>query len=279
MGVVKSLKITILSDNFVSTIIPPLIGEWGFSALIEADGIKILYDLGNSGYPLLYNSEKLGIRLEDVEYIILSHGHRDHTGALSNEKVLEKLRGKVLIAHPSIFEKKFLNWYGKLEYIGIPLTRDEMEKNFHLILSSQPLEIIDGIIFSGEVKRYGYDEYTSGLYKMSESSLVKDEMKDDAALYINTEKGLVIITGCGHAGILNIINHAKDITKQNVYSAIGGFHLLSSPKDHVEKVSKELLNSLQRIGPAHCSGNTIKSIISEYKEKWVDAGVGKRIII
>ncbi|MEM0132027.1 MAG: MBL fold metallo-hydrolase [Saccharolobus sp.] len=279
MGVVKSLKITILSDNFVSTIIPPLIGEWGFSALIEADGIKILYDLGNSGYPLLYNSEKLGIRLEDVEYIILSHGHRDHTGALSNEKVLEKLRGKVLIAHPSIFEKKFLNWYGKLEYIGIPLTRDEMEKNFHLILSSQPLEIIDGIIFSGEVKRYGYDEYTSGLYKMSESSLVKDEMKDDAALYINTEKGLVIITGCGHAGILNIINHAKDITKQNVYSAIGGFHLLSSSKDHVEKVSKELLNSLQRIGPAHCSGNTIKSIISEYKEKWVDAGVGKRIII
>lgn len=277
MKAIDNLKITILSDNFVSTLNPPLIGEWGFSALVEADDVKILYDVGNSGYPLIYNSEKLGIKLEDIDFIVLSHGHRDHTGGLSNNDVVTKLKGKMLIAHPSVFEKKVLNWYGKLEYIGMPLTRDEIEKKFNLILSSEPLEIADGVMFSGEIKRYGYEEYTSGLYTFSNSSLVKDSMKDDAALYINTKKGLVILTGCGHAGILNIIRHAKEVTNQNVYAAIGGLHLLSSPKEHVEKVADELTKNLQKIGPAHCSGNTIKSIISENKEKWLDAGVGKSI--
>lgn len=277
MKAIDNLKITILSDNFVSTLNPPLIGEWGFSALVEADDVKILYDVGNSGYPLIYNSEKLGIKLEDIDFIVLSHGHRDHTGGLSNNDVVTKLKGKMLITHPSVFEKKVLNWYGKLEYIGMPLTRDEIEKKFNLILSSEPLEIADGVMFSGEIKRYGYEEYTSGLYTFSNSSLVKDSMKDDAALYINTKKGLVILTGCGHAGILNIIRHAKEVTNQNVYAAIGGFHLLSSPKEHVEKVADELTKNLQKIGPAHCSGNTIKSIISENKEKWLDAGVGKSI--
>jgi len=277
MKSIDNLKITILSDNFVSTLIPPLIGEWGFSALVEADDVKILYDVGNSGYPLIYNSEKLGIKLEDIDFIVLSHGHSDHTGGFSNNDVVTKLKGKMLIAHPSVFEKKVLNWSGKLEYIGMPLTRDETEKKFNLILSSEPLEISNGVMFSGEVKRYGYNEYTSGLYTSSNSSLLKDSMKDDAALYINTKKGLVILTGCGHSGILNIITHAKEVTNQNVYAALGGFHLLSSPKEHVEKVADELTKNLQKIGPAHCSGNMIKSIISENKEKWLDVSVGKSI--
>ncbi|MCY0882266.1 MBL fold metallo-hydrolase [Acidianus infernus] len=272
----SELKITILSDNFVSTIIPPLIGEWGFSALIEADGTKILYDVGNSGYPVLYNAEKLGIDLSKVDYIVLSHGHSDHTGGFSNPKLVKKLEGKIVIAHPSVFEKKLLNWSGKLEYIGIPMSLDEMEKHFHVILTSQPLEITEGVIFSGEVKRYGYDEYTSGLFTARDSSISGDHMKDDAALYMNTEKGLVILTGCGHSGILNIINHAKEVTSENVYAALGGFHLLSSPKDKVVNVSEELLK-LGKVGPAHCSGNLIKSLIAEHKDKFLDAGVGKVI--
>jgi len=275
MGSAKTRMLTVLSDNFSSTIIPPLLGEWGFSAYLETEDVKILYDVGNSGIPVLHNAEKLGIRLEQVDYVVLSHGHLDHTGGLGNSKLLRKLEGKVLVAHPSIFEKKFLNWSGKLQYIGLPLTVDEMERKFHLILTKKPVELSKGVYFSGEVKRYGYDEYVSGLFKVSNDGVVEDHMSDDAALYVKTGEGTVILTGCGHSGILNIMNHAKEVMNDKIYAAIGGFHLLSSSRDHVEKVTTELMNNVTKIGPAHCSGNVIKSIVGSDSKRWIDAGVGK----
>ncbi|BCU70104.1 MBL fold metallo-hydrolase [Stygiolobus caldivivus] len=91
---VGKLKITVLSDNFTSTIVPPLIGEWGFSAFIQADDVGILYDVGNSGLPLVHNAPYLGIDLKrDVDYIVLSHGHSDHTGGVRERQVEGALKG------------------------------------------------------------------------------------------------------------------------------------------------------------------------------------------
>lgn len=95
---------------------------------------------------------------------MLSHEHVDHTGGLGNSELVKKLEGKIVVAHPSIFEKKLMKWSNKLEYIGIPMTMDEMEKHFHLILTSKPLQITEGIVFSGEIKRYGFNEYTLKVY-------------------------------------------------------------------------------------------------------------------
>ena len=274
MEKVSKVKIVVLSDNFTSTIIPPLIGEWGFSAFIKADDVGILYDVGNSGLPVLHNAELLGIDLKkDVDYIILSHGHSDHTGGLGNEKLREKLRGKVVIAHPSIFEKKFLNWRSRLEYIGLPLSRDEMEREFKLVLTREPLEFTKGVMFAGEVKNYGFPRYTSGLFKAEGEQIVPDNLLDDVPLYINTDKGLIIITGCGHSGILNIIRHAREVTKEErIYAVLGGFHLLSSPKEHVDEVLKDLESTAEKIGPAHCSGFQVRM-----SSKYIDMGVGKTL--
>ena len=267
----QKVKITVLSDNFTSTIIPPLIGEWGFSAYINADGVGILYDVGNSGLPVLHNAQLLGIDLRrDVDFIVLSHGHSDHTGGLGNEKLRELLRGKIVIAHPNVFEKKLLSWRAKLDYIGLPLSREEMEKEFKLILSREPLEFTKGVIFAGEVKNYGFPRYNKGLFKAEKEGVVQDDLLDDVPLYIKTGKGLVIITGCGHSGILNIIRHAREVTGvDKIYAVLGGFHLLSSPKEHVDEVLRELESVAEKIGPAHCSGFQIRST-----SKFVDAGVG-----
>ncbi|ARM75251.1 MBL fold metallo-hydrolase [Acidianus manzaensis] len=273
MDQIGSLKITVLSDNFTSTIIPPLIGEWGFSALIEADDVKILFDVGNSGFPVLYNSEKLNIDLKSIDYIILSHGHSDHTGGLGNEKLLSLLKGKTLIAHPGIFEKKFLNWNNKLQYIGLPLSREELERNFQVILTKKPLEFAKGLIFSGEIKRYGHPELNSGLFKGEEDGIESDHLYDDIALFMNTSKGVVVLTGCGHSNVLNIVNYAKEVTKEKIYAVLGGFHLLSSNPQQVNEVINEISSESSKIGPSHCSGNLAKSVVT--KDKFVDFGVGK----
>lgn len=275
MDQVKKLRIVVLSDNFTSTIIPPLIGEWGFSAYIEADETKILYDVGNSGLPVLYNAKLLGIDLSSIDYIILSHGHSDHTGGLKNEELLKLIKGKTLIAHPSIFEKKFLNWAGKLQYIGLPLTREELEKNFNLILTRKPIEFTKGVMFSGEIKRYGNPEYNAGLFtSKGEEGLEVDHLYDDAALFINTAKGLVILTGCGHSNVLNIVSYAKEVTGVNkIYAVLGGFHLLSSDAQHVNEVINKLSSEASKIGPAHCSGYLARAIVA--KDKFIDLGVGR----
>ncbi len=274
MKSVSSLSITVLSDNFSSTIIPPLLGEWGFSAYIEADDTRILYDVGNSGVPLIHNAEKLGVNLSNIDYLVLSHGHLDHTGGLGNLELRERLKGKVVVAHPSIFERKFLNWRNKFEYIGLPLTQEEMERDFRLLLTREPLELSDGVMFSGEVKDYHFPRYNKGLFKSTPDGVVQDPLSDDVALYVNVkDKGLVTITGCGHSGILNIVRHGREVTKvDKVMAIVGGLHLLSSRRDEVEDVIKSL--DVEKLAPAHCSGNLAKVLAGD---KYVDAGVGARI--
>ncbi|BCS93654.1 MBL fold metallo-hydrolase [Metallosphaera javensis (ex Sakai et al. 2022)] len=268
------LKITVLSDNFSSTVIPPLLGEWGFSALVEYEDVKVLFDVGNSGVPLLHNSSLLGIDLTQVDYIVLSHGHRDHTGGLGNPKLLRKLRGKMVIAHPGVFERKLLNWSGRIQDISIPLSREEMEREFSLVLTRDPLEVVEGLHFSGEVKRFGFPQYTGGLYKAL-NSVVPDNMEDDASLYVSGDRGAVVLTGCGHAGILNILSDMKEKVKPGEIEAVlGGFHLLSSPRDHVEEVFSSLVRQARKVGPAHCSGNVIKALAQNQKV-FLDMGVGK----
>ncbi|BCU70105.1 MBL fold metallo-hydrolase [Stygiolobus caldivivus] len=183
----------------------------------------------------------------------------------------ELLRGKVVIAHPDIFEKKFLNWRGRIEYIGLPLSREEMESDFKLVLTREPIEFTKGVVFAGEVKGYGFPRYNKGLLKAKDDKVVDDELLDDAPLYINTDKGLVIVTGCGHSGVLNIVRHSKEVTKEEkIHAIIGGLHLLSSPKEHVAQVLKELEGVADKIGPAHCSGFQVR-----LSEKYIDAGVGR----
>lgn len=200
------MKITILCENASSDV--GCLAEWGFSSFIQTKNVNLLFD---TGYSEVYkhNAKKTGIELEKTDFIILSHYHRDHTGGLQFHNF--KSRKKVII-HPDILEK---------------LPRDKSEKiknDFKIISSKEPLEFSQNIFYLGEVPRC--NDFEKGSFK-------EDQMLDDSAIAIKTDKGIVVITGCSHSGICNICEYAKKITKQKLYAVIGGFHLFEADQSAI----------------------------------------------
>ncbi|OYT27100.1 MAG: MBL fold metallo-hydrolase [Thermoprotei archaeon ex4572_64] len=285
VGFVEHVEVTILIDNSVGTV-RDVVAEWGFSALVKVYGseiLSILYDLGQSGVALLHNMKVLKVNPEDVRYIILSHGHFDHTGGLKTF-IKKHGRDKMVIAHPKVFEKKVLMRGKVLDYIGVSVSKKFLEKKTTLITCKNPLKLCEGVLFSGQIERYGHPEFCEGMYVVrDDGEIVEDKMLDDSALIINVkDKGLVIITGCGHSNILNIVKHAERITGvSKLYAVIGGLHLLSSD----EKTVSEVLNSLISLGvsivcPTHCSGlKIIHALMSKKPEIYIEGGVGRVIKI
>ncbi|MCD6576293.1 MAG: MBL fold metallo-hydrolase [Nanoarchaeota archaeon] len=230
------IKITILHNEYE---------EWredsGFSVLIEAFGKKILFDTSLKE-EIVKNSQKARIELNNVDFIVLSHGHFDHTDGLKH------LTGTkaVVIAHPNCFEKKYFN----SEYIGCPFSLEEVKSKFKVVLSKKPYWINKHILFLGEIPRKNnFENKAVGMLENGKP----DYLKDDSALVILTKKGIVIITGCSHSGICNIINYAKDITKEKkIYAILGGFHLLEDDIQLVKTIECFKKLKPKKIFPAHC---------------------------
>ncbi len=277
---VDSVKIVILSDNYV---VSPnrLLGEWGLSIYLEVDvggrKFRILYDTGQTGIPVLNNAEILGIDLSKISYIVISHGHYDHTGGLL--KVLEKVGKDVhVIAHPEIFSKKYVI-RGNLRYIGIPYSRKEIEDMCILTLTRDLVQICPGVYFTGEVLRYGYPEYTPDMYVLRDDGrLIRDSMTDDAALLVNLkDRGLIILTGCGHAGILNIIEYSTSVTGiRKVYGIVGGLHQERESDGKIVELCRLLdKRDVKMILPLHCTGIRALNIFRrELGDRVLIGGVG-----
>jgi len=196
-----------------------------------------------AGTDILKNATKLNIDfINKIDYIIFSHGHYDHTNgiaALIGTKA-------AIIAHPGCFEKK---WYDG-QQIGSPFSKEELKKNFKLYLSKEPYFITENIIFLGEIPKItGYE----GREPIGKRENGKDDfVADDSALVMKTKKGLVVISGCSHSGICNIIKYAKQVCNENnIYVLLGGFHLFDrETTDKTIEFIKE--QNINEIYPAHC---------------------------
>lgn len=248
------IKITTLSENTANI---GFIAEWGLSMLIEADGLRILFDTGAS-FTAVYNAQLLGIDFSSVDKIVLSHGHWDHTGGLFN--VLKRRGEKVdIIGHPDIWAAKYTQGekYGE-RYLGIPFNREQLEglgARFHL--TKEPVWITDNIVTSGEIPMVTeYEEIDSYLYVKENGVFKPDHLADDLAIAINTELGLIIILGCCHRGIINTIHHFQEITGQyQVNCVIGGIHLMDASPERLAKTVTDLKQiGVQRLGVSHCTG-------------------------
>lgn len=226
------MKITILMDN--TALFDRMFGaEHGFSAYIEAEGKRILFDTGYSG-AFLQNAAKMGIDLFDLDYIVLSHGHFDHTGGLWHlihrfmEAAIEDMPHRLprLIAHPRCFLPRPKP---PLADIGSVLAADEVQRFMPLELSTGPVSLTPNLFFLGEIERkFPFEGSDPGPRRivMPDGSMQEDRILDDTSLAFRGRDGLVVITGCAHAGICNTVEYAKKVCGEtSVHDIVGGLHL------------------------------------------------------
>ncbi len=216
--------------------------DWGISVFIEGLAKSILFDTGGNGSILLSNMEKLKINPAEVELVVLSHIHYDHVGGL--DAVLEK-NNKVSVYLPSSFPDDFKN---KVK-----------SKTGKLLTVKEPHKICENVWLTGEL-----------------GTSIKEQ-----SLVIGTPEGLIVVTGCAHPGIVDIVKFVKNHFKENIYLVLGGFHLISYSESGVKKIIRELKRlKVKKIAPSHCTGERAIELFREAWEKdFIELGCGAKIKI
>lgn len=234
------MKISVLADNHAGSYCQ---AEHGLSYLIEFDGKKLLFDTGQSDL-FLRNAGIMGVNPEDADMTILSHGHFDHGNGLGY------LRGGRLICHPGSFSARFR----KLDhtYIGLKYTSDELSARFSLQTSDGPFTIAEKIIFLGEIPRLTDFESTETPFALDNGT--PDYVSDDSAIALKMDKGLFVITGCGHSGVVNTLEHAKKVSGHDrIFGIMGGFHLKENNRQTKETINYLRQQGVRHILPSHCT--------------------------
>lgn len=249
---IKDFKITILStmlSDFHT-------GEWGFSAMIEVDGERILFDAGSKENTVLQNAKELNINLDNIDNIYLSHNHKDHTGGLITLKKEYPNSFKNAHVGEGIFYSR-PNSEGDDNYI---LSNKNTLENLGIkfISHKNPTQLMPGLWTTGQVPRKYDEKNWSGVSKMvdSKGNIVEDIIPEDQSLFFDTEDGIVLISGCSHAGLANTLDYVqKIIPGRPIYKIIGGFHLLKLNNDKLEWTSKKMREAgVKYFVGAHCTG-------------------------
>jgi 7,8-dihydropterin-6-yl-methyl-4-(beta-D-ribofuranosyl)aminobenzene 5'-phosphate synthase len=254
---ISDLKITILSTMLVST--PGGIGEWGFSALVQANGHQVLVDTGAAPETVLRNAQTLGVDLSKVRDVILTHNHDDHTsGLLTLRQALSKRNpealSRVYVGLGIFWSRPSKNG----EENTMIATRSAYEATGGKFIEVPAWEqIFPGAWLSGPIDRKYPEKNWSSLGKvLTPTGLAEDTIPEDLSLILNTSRGLVVITGCGHAGIVNILTQtASKFEGQAVFGVVGGLHLFRQTDSQLDWTADKLKSfRVENILGAHCTG-------------------------
>lgn len=273
-----AVTLTILCENSVGK--PgQLIGEHGFSCYIETPQITLLFDTGQ-GLGLIHNARELALPLQNIAGLALSHGHYDHAGGLA--ALLAVHSPLTVWGHPDIFHSCFWRSDFELRPIGCPMGRHELEaKGACFDLDRSFRTLAPGVWLSGEIPRSSdFERGDAHLVVPSAEGFAADPLLDDQTLIIDSDKGLILLCGCAHAGLVNIMHHALAQTgRGRIHAVVGGTHLGPADETQFSATLKALRDfGVERLAPSHCTGLLRTAQLQrEFGRGFVFAAVGSRL--
>ena len=263
IGRVDSLRVTTLLDDYAGYE-TPFYAQHGIALLVELStgGMckRILLDVGQSAAPILHNMGILDIDPGSIDAIFLSHCHYDHTAGLV--EMLKAIGREIVpvIAHTDIFRENYI-FDPFIRNIGITAKNGSeaiKAAGGHLVLTGEAFEIAPGVLSTGVVpRRLDFEEQGIGTYNLAKGAISGDQIEDDLSIVVHVKDvGLVVLVGCSHAGIVNIVTHSKELTGvDKVEAVMGGFHLIEAPAERIARTAQALEEmEISRVVAGHCTG-------------------------
>ncbi len=255
----RAVKVTVLSTMLAGDL-GRGVGEWGFAALLEVDGRRVLLDTGERPDTVLRNAVELGIDLSDVTDLIITHNHGDHTaGLVTLRQELAKKNPRALSrAHVArgIFDRR-PRADGSEGNGLLPLKAAYEALGGVFVEHAGPAQILPAVWLTGPVPRQYPERNWSGTGRVQTTSgLIEDTVAEDASVVVDTADGLIVVSGCGHAGIINTMEYARKVVREApVLAAVGGFHLFAATDATLEWTGNKLKEfGLRNLLGAHCTG-------------------------